>query len=303
MVKNQPRDHHYVPQGYLRLFAENKNVLYVSNKQFDSIRLTSPKGIGYLKDFYTVDTVDETDSAEVERNLSKIETGCIPLLGKLLYAEDLPNAEWADVAIYIALQYGRTPHMRNKMDTAATALLNNYLKDTLTDALDDPRKYAELEREIAEKDPKLLVVHTRENIEKLVSGPKILEEFNLDNGTYVQSIFRMAGEIVDGLLKRHWTVLHAPKGSSFITSDNPLTLSIDRTLLPYESLAILLPGAMRYFPLSAKACLLITDENVGRIISHKAITKDEVRRINKLLYRESLKYAVSGNRRLLSSLM
>lgn len=145
-MNNKPREHHYVPQGYLRGFTETKNVLFATNKTFNRIRKTSPKGVGYIKDFYTVDTIDEKDSVEVEENLGKIESKCIPLLDKLITANDLPNAEWADIAIYIALQYGRTPHMRNLMDKVATISVNNYIKETLADALNDPQNYAELSR-------------------------------------------------------------------------------------------------------------------------------------------------------------
>lgn len=303
MAGNKPSKHHYVPQGYLRSFADTKNILFVTNKEFSTIRQTSPKGVGYIKDFYTVDTIDEKNSAEVEEKLSKVETKSIPLLDKLTCANDLPNDEWADIAIYIALQYGRTPHMRNRMDDAAVILVNNYLKDTLAEALNNPEKYAELERGMAEKNPDTPPMPTRESIAKMVLGPRILDEFNLDNGTYVQSVFRTAWEIADRLLKKHWTILHAPKGSSFITSDNPMTLDINRELLPHESLAILLPGVVRYFPINAKACLVITDETIKRGIGHQTITKNEVRKINKLLYSKALNYVISGNQKLLASLI
>lgn len=303
MANGKPREHHYVPQGYLRGFTETKNDLFVVNKEFNTIRKTSPKGVGYIKDFYTVDTIDEKDSAEVEENLGKIESKCIPLLDKLMAAKDLPNDEWADIAIYIALQYGRTPHMRNLMDKVATVSVNNYIKEALAEALNDPVKYTELKNGVAGQSPDAPPIPSREKLAEMVLGPRIVEEFNLDNGTYVQSIFRIAWEIADSLLKRHWTILHAPKNSCFITSDNPMTLSINRELLPYETLAVLLPGVVRHFPLNSKACLVITDETTSRGISHQTISKNEVRKINKLLYVKAFKYVITGNEKLLKSLI
>lgn len=303
MIGNKPSKHHYVPQGYLRSFTETENVLFVANKEFDTIRQTSPKGVGYIKDFYTVDTIDEKDSAEVEESFGKVETKCIPLLEKLMGAKDLPNAEWADIAIYIALQYGRTPHMRDKMDSTALISVNNYIKETLAEALSDPIKYAEFERDFLKEHPDKPQAVTRDMLNKMVLGPSIISEFHLDNGTYVQSVFRIAWEIADSLLKKHWTILHAPNKSSFITSDNPMTLSIDRELLPHETLAVLLPGVVRHFPINSKACLVITDETIERGISHRSVSKSEVRKINKLLYNKALKYVISGNQRLLTSLI
>lgn len=303
MVDNKPREHHYVPQGYLRGFTETKNVLFVVNKKYNTSRKTSPKGVGYIKDYYTVDTIDEKDSVEVESNLGKIEAKCIPLLDKLIAANDLPNTEWADIAIYIALQYGRTPHMRSLMDKAATVLVNNYIKETLADALNDPQKYAELKNGVTRQNSDASPIPSRKKLAEMVLGPRIIEEFNLDNGTYVQSIFRIAWEIADSLLQKHWTVLHATQGSCFVTSDNPMTLSIRRQLQPHETLAILLPGVIRHFPLNSKACLVITDEVTRRGISHQTISRNEVRKINKLSYDKSLKYVISGNEKLLKSLM
>lgn len=156
---------------------------------------------------------------------------------------------------------------------------------------------------LAGQSPDTPPIPSREKLAEMVLGPRIIEEFNLDNGTYVQSIFRIAWEIADSLLKKHWTVLHVPQGSCFVTSDNPMTLSINRELLPNETLAVLLPGVTRYFPLSSKTCLVITDEATRREINHKAISKNEVRKINKLLYDKSFKYVISGNEKLLKSLM
>lgn len=302
MTENKPREHHYVPQGYLRGFTESKNVLFVANKEFSGIRKTSPRGVGYVKDFYTVDTIDEKDSAEVEENLGKIESKCIPLLDKLIVANDLPDAELADIAIYIALQYSRTPHMRNLMDKAATILVNNYIKETFAEALNDPQKYAELKNGVARRSPDAPPIPSREKLAKLVLGPKIIEELSLDNGTYVQSIFRTAREIADNLLKMHWTILHTPKGSCFVTSDKPMTLAIDRELLPHETLAVLSPGVTRYFPLNSKTCLSISNEVTQRKISHQTLSKKEVRKVNKLLYNEAFRYVISGNEKLLKSL-
>lgn len=299
--KNKPSKHHYVPQGYLRGFTEAENVLFVANKEFNTIRQTSAKGVGYIKDFYTVDTIDEKDSAEVEESFGNVETKCIPLLEKLTGVKDLPNAEWADIAIYIALQYGRTPHMRNRMDGTALISVNNYIKETLAKVLNDPVKYAELESDFLKEHLDKSEALKRETLSKMVLGPRIISEFHLDNGTYVQSVFRIAWEIADNLLKKHWTILHTPKGSSFITSDNPMTLSINRELLPHETLAVLLPGVIRHFPINSKTCLVITDETTKREISHQNISKNEVRKINKLLYNEALRSVISGNQRLLAS--
>ena len=285
----------------MRTFAEEANVLFIANKEYGTVRQSSPKGIGYLKDFYTVDTIDEKDSAEVEKNLSTIESTCLPLINKLKIGDDLSDSEWADIAIYMAVQYGRTPYARARMDEVATIITTNELKQKLADAINNPDKYNELVEAVSTNNPSIHMP-SRDELVEWVLKPGPLAKISIDNGTYVQSFFRIAWEIADGLLNTRWIVLHAPRGSSFITSDNPMALSINRELSVYETLAILLPGVVRHFPLDSRTCLMMVGERTAREIQHNIISKNEVRKINKLIYSQALKYVISGNKTLLDSL-
>jgi hypothetical protein len=188
------------------------------------------------------------------------------------------------------------------MDELATIITTNELKQHLANAINDPSKYDELVDIVARSNPET-EMPTRNQLIEWVLKPGPLASINIDNGTYVQSFFRMAWEIGDGLLKTQWTIFHAPQNSQFITSDNPVCLSIDRKLEEHETLAILLPGVVRYFPINAKICLVMTDEPVRREILHATISRREVRMINKIIYVQAQKYVLSGNRSLLESLM
>ena len=292
---------HFIPQGYLRNFLVTKDSLYVLNKKYGRIRATSTAGVGYQPDFYLVDTIDEKNSLEVEKSFSQIESTCIPLLRKLTTTADITNSERADVAIYIALQYGRTPHARSRMDKVATIVGTNEIKQRMADAVNDPTKYDEMVADLSKSNPGV-IIPTREKLIEWILKPGPLANIKIDNGTYVKLFFEHAWRIAEGLLDAQWVVYRAPKGSRFVTSDNPIVLKLARELKEYETLGILMPGMVRYFPLSSTHCLVIHGNASDRKIRREVVSKQVVRAINSLTTSQANLYVISGSKALLESL-
>lgn len=300
MTDGRSHRHHCVAQGYLRGFLGQSDDLFVLNKERGSIRPTSTKGVAYAPDFYLVDTLQEKDSNEIEETLGIIESTGIPLLGKISQTANLPNSELADIAIYIAIQYGRTPRARSNMNEVATIVGNNMFKQLIADALNDPVKYQELlDRHIESgTNPELL---ERENLIRLVTTPGPVARIEADRGAHVKQFFEMASEIAEGLLGAKWEVYHAPGDSQFLTSDNPIGLEASRPLKEHETLAILLPGVIRYFPLDGGACLVAGGRREDGEIEHRQVSSAEVMRINDIIRDQAYKYVISGYRNLLES--
>ena len=285
----------------MRLFTASDGKLYTLNKEFRTVRETSTKGVAYSHDFYTVDTVDEKDSSEVEETFAQIENKCIPIIKQIVEGKrTFPNADYADLAIYIALQYGRTPTARARMDNASRIMVTAELKNKLNRVSTDPQQYEELVQDIARDHPDI-ALPPMAKFDKISKADIVLEDFAWDNGSFVQSVFRMADEIAAGLLRSCWFLLEAPSNSQFLTTDNPVTLRMTRPLKPFESPAVLLPGTEKYLPLSRRFCLAIVDGEWGGIISTK-VTRNNVRAINRLGYLQAGKYVISGNRPLLQSI-
>lgn len=301
MSKQKARNHHYIPQGYLRRFTEMPNVLHVYNKETKTMRQTSTKGVAYSRDFYTVDTIDEKDSAEVEENLGHIESVVLPILSKIITQNDLSNANRADLAIYIAVQYGRTPVAKARMDRVATILATNEIKKTLVEAVNYADRYREMV-EIIRADNSDHYVPTREKLIEWILKPEPIAKISIDKGTYVAHFFDNAKYISEGLLRTKWTVITAQRNSSFITSDNPIALTIDRKLKNHETLAIMLSDVRRYFPLDSKHCLVMTNNLTSRVIERRIAGKAEVKMINKIMSEQAYNYVISGNVQLLSSI-
>lgn len=300
-MSNKAHQHHYVPQAYLRLFSDPTGKLYALNKEFKTVRETATKGVAYSDNFYTVDTVDEKDSSEVEEAFAQIENRCIPIIKELVKGKTkFPNADYADLAIYIALQYWRTPTARAKMDNASKVIATAELRNKLREIATDPEQYKELKRDFSKAHPDITLPPMKK-IGEMSKADIDIVGFAWDNGSFVQSIFRMADEIAAGLLSSRWFILKAPSGSQFVTTDNPIVMRMTRPLKSFESPAILLRGTEKYLPLSSKYCLLIADGEWGGI-NHVNITKNNVRAINRLGYLQAGKYVISGSRPLLQSI-
>jgi hypothetical protein len=291
---------HYVPQGFLKGFIHEE--LHVYNKERKRFRSSSPKGVAYEVDFYIVDTVDQKDSIEVEEGLSKIENVVIPLLRKLRSNDPLSSSEWADIAIYIAIQYGRTPTARKRMDDVYTIIVTNEVKFHLAETLNAPDGYMNLSVEFESEHPDIKFP-SREALGEMILKPGPIGEMHADNGTFVKMFFEMSEEIAAGLLSRRWQLLQAPRGSSFITSDNPVALLNRGPLPPNRNLAILVEGVEIYMPIDSTNCLAIDSRpNNGEFMKHK-VNKRNVRAINHLVFSQAGKFVISGNKALLKSLV
>lgn len=301
-MNDRARQHHYVPQAYMKLFADSDSKLYALNKRYKTIRETSSKGVAYGHDFYTVDTLDQKDSSEVEEAFAKIENRCVPIIKEFARGKKaFPNADYADLAVYIALQYRRTPTARTKMDDMSKVIATNMLKEELRRAATSQKQYDELIRDFNSKYPDIKKLPSIKDIAELSKSDIALEEFIWDNGNFVQSVFNTAEETAQGLLSRRWFILEAPSKSQFVTTDNPVIIRMTRPLKSRESPAILLPGTEKYFPLSSRACLAICDGLWGGVTPVR-LTKNRVRAINRLAYLQAGKYVISGSKPLLQSI-
>jgi len=284
----------------MRLFCGVDGKIYSLNKEFGAVRETSSKGVAYSHNFYTVDTVDEKDSSEAEDAFAKVENRCMPIIKQIVGGKtDFPNADYADLAIYIALQYWRTPTARARMDKISKVIATHELRDKLRQISTEPEQYEELSRDFSDEHPDI-ILPPMEDIGKL-SNTDIVLEFAWDNGSYIQAVFGMAEEIASGLLNSHWFVLKAPSNSQFVTTDNPVIMRLTRPLRPSEAPAILLPGTEKYFPLSSRCCLAITDGGWTGI-RHLKATTNNVRAINRLAFMQAEKYVISGSMPLLRSI-
>ena len=214
--QNQPHNHHFIPQFYLRHFVtkdtqgdKKKEKIYVIDKQHqrfeDEPRLI--KHVGSENDYNTF-WIDENheDCASFERQLCTIEKRQAKLLERIKTEKSIKNIEKRELASLVAWMYGRVP-----------------IKKRIGKAIYDEMRYQLLDPYgvgnsvlLSGIKPPIYIDRTREN--------NILLEF-----IYFEPRKKV---FLDVLETFQYMLISIPKESKkfFITSDNPVTIACKKEL-------------------------------------------------------------------------
>jgi len=136
---NEPRGHHYVPQFYLRSFANARGQLLVERRDRSKSYFTTVKCAAKRHDFYKMET-DGGDSFAVEKALGKVEDLAAPVLKRMI-AGSLPSNEDEREAFasFVALQFLRGIDNRaaaeNLMMWAGRFVLKNLTPEMVADTI------------------------------------------------------------------------------------------------------------------------------------------------------------------------
>lgn len=219
------QSHHYVPRMYLSGFFDRAQV---TKKQHVLWRYRpggrpTPKGLKKVAeqtDFYDLPELGEDN--DIEEMLSQIEHTVAPHLKKVRAGQwPFSPQEKAELSFYIALQYTRTPWFRELANQSATSLQRAGLGVMLERAggvegfLEGMKKDGE---EIKVSDVESL----KEFIEQVVDGSVPMEQQN--KAWNAKVMLQHAERMGELFAKMRWTLLKAPTGSAFVTSDVPTSM-------------------------------------------------------------------------------
>lgn len=288
-MTQKSKRHHYVPQLLLREFYNRDKQLWVYDRQRNSYRHASSAATAYLQDYYTIDTVDEKDSTEVEEVLSKVETTAKPLLAKLVNKEQLHPVERSDLAIFLALQAVRVPSAEKTMVEGTEKVMSAYMQEFLRTLATNKQAFDSFKKKMEEKCAK----HdfTQKDLHKQLSEGKMPSlTLNIPRSTTVKMMFDLVNEdLAPGFNKLNWRVLEAPKNCAFVTSDNPF-VNLGRGLLE--------PHTFKIFPLTPRKVLLIGHTQDASLGYGKCNAK-QVHMFNKNIALRSERYVFSHSKPLL----
>jgi len=209
---NRPKQHHYVPRVYLRLFHTMgvNDQIHFFDKVTKVSGKTNIKNVAQEKDFYAVDALEDMDcyekqySTDVEPILGKLLNRIISLAKLCSYDAILLNsADRATMTEIIAHQMMRVPatrvFLREKADIVSDKTVERFLSSPMA------KQYPEL-NEIAE-DYRIL----NNNVFKELAVPLT---FKLAN-------YGSANPIIDAMV---CTIFYNKTYEPFITSDNPVVI-------------------------------------------------------------------------------
>lgn len=223
------KDNHYVPQAYLRRWQTNGQVLtyrlLVPHEKWPDWKGYSPKGIAKLQHLYTYFS-GSADSDEMERWLdSDFEQPGLASIEKVVREAQMTAEDWHNLFRFAVAQSVRTPtdlqRFLKRQDETLEALLADSMKGSVAKFQAAKASGVELELPpVIDTSKKLpLKLGRVENSDDSVNiQAKVL------NGRrfWIWRIEHILKNTINSIQVPRWTILHAPLGTSWPTTDNPL---------------------------------------------------------------------------------
>ena len=218
-MNNVSRNHHYIPQFYLKGFLDpslSKEQLCVIDKIERRHFPANPRNVGAKRDFNRVD-IPGMPSDVVEKSLSDIEGEVARVLK---YVEDnttLPKGTDMETLLYfVALLYGHNPQFRDNLGSSETIVIKQILKVLLSNP-DRYESWAQQERDAGREVP------------EYEEAKRFVEEENYDiqyrHGHHLRYELQSTDTVLHLLRHRQWSLFIAAKGASdFVCSDRPVVL-------------------------------------------------------------------------------
>lgn len=220
---NNPKRHHFVPAGYLYGFIEDgTNFLNIFSKRSGLWRKQKPEQVMVRNKYYYQSWVpDGVDKNILEKSLgSWTEPKGLEALNRLIESpETLDDEDIANILVYIEFQRIRVPRQADMAKSLATNAIT------------------------------LEILKAPEGQEALKYAEVVMKDsFRFDFMKMVQ------GSMTPYLSKMIWELIEAEHGTSFITSDSPVTF-FNADFLPPTEAGVALYGTIVLFPVNKKFLL------------------------------------------------
>lgn len=283
-------NHHYVPQFYLRNFADGvgrqARVVF-----FDEVtrRLgqTLVRNIGSKRYFNRVEA-DGHDPDHVENALAELEGEISGPLAEVIASNDFPSAEHFNYIMNLAaLLSVRNPRMRGQMER----FHQEVVEKTFGLLVSSKEIWEQQTKKMKEDGVALNEDVTYEDMKRFRDGKNY--NIAIDQTHLIGLEFEMVPSVLETLANRNWCFAAAPKGSQYITSDHPVVLRwAEQEKDARFSVGHGLKGTRVLFPLSSDTLLIGMFEDVPERILH---TPEQVTSANTLVARNSQRQIYAKN--------
>ncbi|MCK4564174.1 MAG: DUF4238 domain-containing protein [Verrucomicrobia bacterium] len=214
---SNPKRHHYLPQFYLRFFARNK-LLWIYDRELNEFRKQPPINTTVKKHYYAIEQEDGEKNLELEKHLADIEGKAKGIISKLVAKEYITDEEKITFSVFLAYMNFRVPDFEKSVNKFQESILRRANALMFSD-----EKHAQATLDQYKKD-------TGDDIE--ISATELVEfqkNGNYEIQTHRNESLRIMVEITAEMAKyfslMDWGIHHAPKGTAFITTDNPFLLT------------------------------------------------------------------------------
>jgi len=220
------KDNHYVPKLYLKQWAINGKIptyrLLVPNDKCRLWKNHSIKGIAFHQHLYTyVAAQGETD--EFERWLDEeFENPAEESIDRVINEQRLSPQHWHKLIRFLAAQDVRTPVRLREFLARQSRTLEPLLNETLASSIAKLEKAARLGVRLSAPENSNLSPF-KITIERNAEGDgTIRAETVVGRRLWLDSCRHVLSSTICHLMAHRWTILHAPPGITWPTSDNPV---------------------------------------------------------------------------------
>lgn len=285
-----PAQQHYVSRFYLTGFAQNRRVA-VYDRTIDSIEPLAPRKAAVLEHFYTFFDESDRQRFELEALFGIVESRAGTALKSAVCRTPLSFEDRDYLALFVAMHAVRTAaalaESRSVRVQAEQARLRLSFssKNAAYKLLKESEPVDTSEAELRSLAARLF---------EMVSG----NHFRIDvpDEAARAAALKTWHTLARTLSERDWTVVHAPSGSEFITSDSPVVLAplpnTEHLPLGYGSL-----HTHVLFPLSRTTALVMNGDE--RRMRHSDVRPEHVERFNSAIAADCYRYVMGSGADLL----
>ena len=285
-----PAQQHYVSRFYLKGFAQNRR-LAVYDRTTGVVDSLTPRNVAALEHFYTFIDKSHRQRFELEALFGIVESRAGTALKSVVCEAPLSFEDREYLALFVAMHAIRTPaalaesrsvrekaeHAKLKLTISSEVAAYKLLKGSMPTDMSEE----ELRSHSAKVFKMVTGNHFRISVADEAARAATLETWD----TVARTLF-----------ERDWTVVHAPSGSEYITSDSPVVLSplanTEHLPLGYGSI-----HAHVLFPLSRTAALVMNGDK--RRLRHAVVRPEQVERFNSAIAADCYRYVIGSSADLL----
>lgn len=219
---------HYVPELYLKQWEHNGRVptyrLLVPHDNFPLWERLPLKSIAFRRHLYTA-LIGQEETDEIERWLDReFESPAQEAIYRVINEQRLTPDHWRHLVRFAVAQDVRTParlkEFLNRQNKTLKPLMDKTLAQTLNNL---EQRLAENRKVQINEIDGVGELPLKITIEKPLSGSwKVQAEATIGRGMWLWNIKHLLTSTLKRIPRQRWTVLHAPAGVSWPTSDNPL---------------------------------------------------------------------------------
>ena len=265
---------HILPQFYLRGFSNDGKLIYAFDREDGEIRRQPIRKTACQTDYYTAIGIDGKKNKEIEDYFSFIEGKAAEPIKKLDAGIDISDTEKSFLSFFLGYFFVRGDYYKNVFNEGGKKFGKIFLEEITSSTSNIKEMIDSYENSTGDK-----TNLTSEKFLETLNNCSI--KFHLPKEFRLDAMLNAGLEIGVLIYNMAWLVQYCHKESSFITSDNPLT--IYGSFGSEEPMGIASPGKIKIVSLTKKTCLVLGD--IGNasnkpLFIEELTSKEDTRDIN-----------------------